>query len=71
MTWASILAAIASAISSIGKIVTGFFGWRESKVHEELGELREKNRQHEANSDILDAIADADVNSVSDDEITR
>ena len=60
-----------SILVTVGKAIAAFFGWVEGKKHEQLGELREKNRQHEANSDILDAIQLSDPDSVSDDEILR
>jgi hypothetical protein len=59
--WAKLIATLAGLIRS-------FMDYVEARRNEELGELREKERQRESDDAIRDAIDRAKPDSVSDDE---
>lgn len=64
MTWASIIAGVLKFFNALA-------AYFQSRRDEELGRLKEWERQQDANDTINDAVNAADPDGVSDDEIIR
>lgn len=61
MTWVALIKAVLDFLD-------GFFGLRNNQKYEELGRLREAQRNAEIDNSLIDAVRRADPASVSDAE---
>ena len=64
MTWASIIAGVLKFFNALAAFI-------QSRRDEELGRLKEQEKQHNANDVVNDAVDRADPDGVPDDEIIR
>lgn len=68
MTVASIISGVLKAFSTFGAIIEAIMASIQSRRDEELGKLKERERNAQSDQDLRDIVNRADPSSLSDDE---